>query len=211
MASLIAQVKSKLFIHSSRKSLHALDGAYASLLHGRSLDFEDLRKYEYGDQVRDIDWRATARLGTPLVKRHRAMRMHTILFVVDTGRSMAALAARREVEEGSRDPRDGRARACWRCATATTSRSCTATPTACAAAHPAAARALSSTRCARSTGRSTTSTRVERPRRAAVVRHPHDLATHDRRGDHRRGPRHRRDRADATAPARAARRAVAHA
>ncbi|WP_334152799.1 DUF58 domain-containing protein [Microbacterium sp.] len=93
MASLIAQVKSKLFIHSSRTSMHALDGAYASLLHGRSLDFEDLRKYEYGDQVRDIDWRATARLGTPLVKRHRATRMHTILFVVDTGRSMAALAA----------------------------------------------------------------------------------------------------------------------
>ncbi|MFE7651220.1 DUF58 domain-containing protein, partial [Streptomyces phaeoluteigriseus] len=93
MASLITQVKSKLFIHSSRKSLHALDGAYASLLHGRSLDFEDLRKYEYGDQVRDIDWRATARLGTPLVKRSRATRMHTVMFVVDTGRSMAALAA----------------------------------------------------------------------------------------------------------------------
>src|SRR4029078_5913051 len=86
MTSLITQVKSKLFIHSSRKSLHALDGAYASLLHGRSLDFEDLRKYEYGDQVRDIDWRATARQGTPLVKRHRAQRMHTILFAVDTGR-----------------------------------------------------------------------------------------------------------------------------
>lgn len=93
MPSLITQVKSKLFIHSSRKSLHALDGAYASLLHGRSLDFEDLRRYEYGDQVRDIDWRATARLGTPLVKRSRATRMHTVLFVVDTGRSMAALAA----------------------------------------------------------------------------------------------------------------------
>lgn len=92
MTSLITQVKSKLFIHSSRKSLHALDGAYASLLHGRSLDFEDLRKYEYGDQVRDIDWRATARQGAPLVKRHRAMRMHTIMFVVDTGRSMSALA-----------------------------------------------------------------------------------------------------------------------
>ena len=92
MASLITQVKSKLFIHSSRKSLHALDGAYASLLHGRSLDFEDLRKYEYGDSVRDIDWRATARQGTPLVKRHRALRMHTVLFVVDTGRSMSALA-----------------------------------------------------------------------------------------------------------------------
>ncbi|MFS0853361.1 DUF58 domain-containing protein [Microbacterium sp. 179-I 3D4 NHS] len=93
MPSLITQVKSKLFIHSSRKSMHALDGAHASLLRGRSLDFEDLRKYEYGDQVRDIDWRATARLGTPLVKRSRAMRMHTVLFVVDTGRSMTALAA----------------------------------------------------------------------------------------------------------------------
>ncbi|WP_341976575.1 DUF58 domain-containing protein [Microbacterium sp. LTA6] len=92
MASLITQVKSKLFIHSSRKSMHALDGAYASLLHGRSLDFEDLRKYEYGDQVRDIDWRATAKQGTPLVKRHRALRMHTVLFIVDTGRSMQALA-----------------------------------------------------------------------------------------------------------------------
>lgn len=92
MASLITQVKSKLFIHSSKKSMHALDGAYASLLHGRSLDFEDLRKYEYGDQVRDIDWRATARLGSPLVKRHRATRMHTVMFVVDTGRSMTALA-----------------------------------------------------------------------------------------------------------------------
>ncbi|MFK4761271.1 DUF58 domain-containing protein [Microbacterium sp. ZW T5_45] len=92
MPSLITQVKSKLFIHSSRKSLHALDGAYASLLHGRSLDFEDLRRYEYGDQVRDIDWRATARQGTPLVKRHRAQRMHTIMFAVDTGRSMTALA-----------------------------------------------------------------------------------------------------------------------
>ena len=43
--------------------------------------------------MRDIDWRATARLGTPLVKRSRATRMHTVLFVVDTGRSMSALAA----------------------------------------------------------------------------------------------------------------------
>lgn len=92
MASLIARVKSTLFIRSSRRSLHALDGAYASLLHGRSLDFEDLRAYEHGDQVRDIDWRATARQGTPLVRRFRATRMHTVLFVVDTGRAMGALA-----------------------------------------------------------------------------------------------------------------------
>lgn len=92
MPSLITQVKAKLFIRSTQKSVHALDGAYASLLRGRSLDFEDLRPYEYGDQVRDIDWRATARHGEPLIKRTKATRRHTVLFVVDSGRGMNALA-----------------------------------------------------------------------------------------------------------------------
>src|SRR5690606_15795713 len=100
MTTLIAQVKSKLFIRSSQKSMHALDGAYASLLRGRSLDFEDLRPYEYGDQVRDIDWRATAKQGEPLIKRTKATRRHTVLFLVDSGRGMKALA---EDEKPKRD------------------------------------------------------------------------------------------------------------
>jgi uncharacterized protein (DUF58 family) len=93
MSSLITQVKSKLFIDASQKSLHALDGAYASLLHGRGLDFEDLRDYDHGDQVRDIDWRATARTSNLLVRRYRSTRRHTVLFLVDTGKDMTALAA----------------------------------------------------------------------------------------------------------------------
>ncbi|MGN8026301.1 DUF58 domain-containing protein [Microbacterium sp. 22242] len=92
MASLLTPVKGKLFIQSTRKSTHALDGAYASLLRGHSLDFDDLRAYEYGDQIRDIDWKATARLGSPVVRRSLATRMHTVLFAVDTGLSMTALA-----------------------------------------------------------------------------------------------------------------------
>lgn len=92
MPSLITQVRSKLFINSSHPSMHQLDGAYSSLMHGRSNDFEDLREYQVGDQVRDIDWRASARLDTMLVKRTRAHRMHTVLFVVDTGHTMTALA-----------------------------------------------------------------------------------------------------------------------
>jgi len=91
-STLLTRVKGKLFIHSRRKSANALDGAYASLFHGRSLDFEDLRHYEHGDDIRDIDWRATARLSTLLVKRSRATRMHSVLFAVDTGRDMAAQA-----------------------------------------------------------------------------------------------------------------------
>jgi uncharacterized protein (DUF58 family) len=92
VVGLLAPVKSKLFIASTLKSMHPLDGGYASLVRGRSLDFEDLRPYEHGDEVRDIDWRATARAGEPMVKRSYAERRHTILFVVDTGAGMRALA-----------------------------------------------------------------------------------------------------------------------
>lgn len=92
MAGLLARVKSKLFIASTLKSVHPLDGGYASLVRGRSLDFEDLRPYEIGDEVRDIDWRATARTGEPMVRRSYAERRHTILFVVDSGVGMRALA-----------------------------------------------------------------------------------------------------------------------
>ena len=92
MPRLLTRVKSRLFIHAAQKSLHALDGAYASLMRGRSFDFEDLRPYEYGDQVRDIEWKATARHGQPLIKRMRALRRHTVLLIVDSGRGMNALA-----------------------------------------------------------------------------------------------------------------------
>jgi uncharacterized protein (DUF58 family) len=92
VVGLLAPVKSKLFIASTLKSVHPLDGGYASLVRGRSLDFEDLRPYEHGDEVRDIDWRATARVGEPMVKRSYAERRHTVLFAVETGSGMRALA-----------------------------------------------------------------------------------------------------------------------
>lgn len=92
MAGLLAPVKSKLFIASTLKSVHPLDGGYASLVRGRSFDFEDLRPYAHGDELRDIDWRATARVGEPMVKRSYAERRHTVFFVVDTGAAMRALA-----------------------------------------------------------------------------------------------------------------------
>ncbi|WP_221584732.1 DUF58 domain-containing protein [Microbacterium sp. G2-8] len=92
MTALLTAVKSRLFIQTRLASSHPLDGAYASLQRGRSLDFEDLREYEHGDDVRDVDWRATARAGELLIKRSRATRMHTVVFAVDTGHGMAALS-----------------------------------------------------------------------------------------------------------------------
>jgi uncharacterized protein (DUF58 family) len=98
MAGLLVRIKSRMFIHAHRKALHLLDGEYGSLVTGRSMDFEDLRSYVAGDEVRDIDWKATARHGSTLVRRYTALRRQTVFFVVDTGRNMAARADDGEVK-----------------------------------------------------------------------------------------------------------------
>src|SRR6478735_4652453 len=87
---LLTRVKSKLFVHARRRSRSLLEGEYASVFHGRSLDYDDLRDYVPGDEVRDIDWRATARHQSPLVKRYVATRKQNLMLVIDTGRGMAA-------------------------------------------------------------------------------------------------------------------------
>lgn len=93
MAELLTRVKTRMFIRANRKVLGMLDGQYASLTRGRSMEFEDLRAYVAGDEVKDIDWKATARHGTPLVRNYSANRQHEIVFVIDSGRNLAALAA----------------------------------------------------------------------------------------------------------------------
>lgn len=94
--SLVQRVKSKMSIFAHRKARGMLDGEYGSVFKGRSLDFEDLRAYVPGDEVRDIDWKATARHGSPLVRRYVAVRRQTLLLVTDTGRNMAATSAEGE-------------------------------------------------------------------------------------------------------------------
>lgn len=89
---LLTKIKTQLVIHSRRKVSGLLEGQYASLHAGRSLDFSDLRDYIPGDDVSDIDWKASARAGSLLVKRYVADRKHTLFLVVDTGRELSALA-----------------------------------------------------------------------------------------------------------------------
>lgn len=79
-------------IFAHRKTLDLLEGGYASVHRGRSHDFDDLRAYVPGDEVKDIDWKATARHNEPLVKRYIASRRHQLVLLVDTGRNMAATA-----------------------------------------------------------------------------------------------------------------------
>jgi uncharacterized protein (DUF58 family) len=90
--SLLRKVKAKTVVHAHRKVRSVLDGEHGSIHKGRSMDFDDLREYVLGDDVKDLDWKATARSGRPLVKRFVATRQHAVMLVVDTGRSMSALA-----------------------------------------------------------------------------------------------------------------------
>jgi uncharacterized protein (DUF58 family) len=87
----LTRVKARLSIHAHRRVHALLEGEYASLHGGRSMDFTDLREYVRGDDVKDIDWKASARSRALLVKRYAALRQHTILLAVSTGRSMAAM------------------------------------------------------------------------------------------------------------------------
>ena len=69
-----------------------LEGGRYAMLHSRSLEFDDLRPYVPGDDVRDIDWKASARSGSVLIKRFVDEKHHKILLVADAGRNMTAQA-----------------------------------------------------------------------------------------------------------------------
>ena len=62
-------------------------GQYHSAFKGRGMEFEEVREYEAGDDVRTIDWNVTARAGKPFVKRFREERELTVMLVVDISKS----------------------------------------------------------------------------------------------------------------------------
>ena len=72
-----------------RQPVHSLlAGRHASRLRGRGLAFEELRHYALGDDVRTIDWKATARLRSPHVRVYSEERERPVLLVVDQRRPM---------------------------------------------------------------------------------------------------------------------------
>ena len=75
-------------LYTKRKTSDLLDGDYRSMQHGRSLDFDDLREYRYGDDVNYIDWKSSSRVGKTLIRRYFADRKHDVLFIGDTGKKM---------------------------------------------------------------------------------------------------------------------------
>ena len=65
-----------------------MSGAYRSMFRGRGMDFEEVRAYQPGDDIRRMDWRVTARSNRPHTKLFREERERPVLLCVDSGASM---------------------------------------------------------------------------------------------------------------------------
>ncbi|NUB24366.1 DUF58 domain-containing protein [Azospirillum brasilense] len=81
--------RAKGFSFLPKQPVHSLlAGRHASRLRGRGLEFEELRPYYEGDDVRAIDWRATARLGAPQLRVYTEERDRPVILLVDQRLSM---------------------------------------------------------------------------------------------------------------------------
>ena len=86
-------------VRTNRLVNDTMVGAYLSHFKGRGMDFEELREYIPGDDVRDIDWNVTHRLGRPFVKRFREERELTAVLAVDVSGSSSFGSANRTKRE----------------------------------------------------------------------------------------------------------------
>jgi len=88
VAEIVRQVR-RIQIVANRLVDDLFAGAYHSAFRGRGMEFDEVREYLPGDEVRTIDWNVTARQGSPFVKRHKEERELTVVFLVDTSASGA--------------------------------------------------------------------------------------------------------------------------
>ena len=80
---------SRKHLPSRLAKLRELDGAIPVLIRGQGTEFDSLREYVVGDDVRSIDWRATARRADVVVRTWRPERDRRVVIVLDTGRTSA--------------------------------------------------------------------------------------------------------------------------
>src|SRR5690606_7046022 len=80
---------SRRHLPSRLAKLRELEGGHPVLVRGQGTEFDSLREYVIGDDVRSIDWRATARRADVVVRTWRPERDRRVLIVLDTGRTSA--------------------------------------------------------------------------------------------------------------------------
>ena len=85
-ADIVRQVR-RIHLSTGRQVADVLAGAYVSVFKGRGVEFDEVRPYVPGDDVRAIDWNVTARVGSPYVKRYVEERQLTVMLLVDVSAS----------------------------------------------------------------------------------------------------------------------------
>lgn len=86
LAALFKKIR-RIQIQTSHLVDDLLAGAYRSAFKGQGMEFEEVREYQTGDEVRSIDWNVTARMGHPFVKIFREERELTVMLMVDISSS----------------------------------------------------------------------------------------------------------------------------
>ena len=77
----------RIQITTNRMVSDVFAGEYLSVFKGRGMEFNEVREYQPGDEVRDIDWNVTARMGRPFIKKFVEERELTVMLVVDASGS----------------------------------------------------------------------------------------------------------------------------
>ena len=86
----INKIKANISIYSNKKTSNYLDGAYKSIYRGKSMNFENLREYVINDDIKNIDWKTSAKTNKLYVKQFISEKKHNILFIIDNSISMSA-------------------------------------------------------------------------------------------------------------------------
>lgn len=84
---IIKKIK-RVHIRSRRTVNTLMAGQYRSVFRGSGIEFEEVREYTPGDDVKHIDWKVSARLGRPFVKRYREEREQVVMLLVDMSASL---------------------------------------------------------------------------------------------------------------------------
>ena len=77
-------------IATDKATSRVLDGSYNSIYKGRSMNFDELREYVPGDDIKDIDWKATSRSQKVLIRQYIAEKKHNVMLVMDANKRMLA-------------------------------------------------------------------------------------------------------------------------
>ncbi|MGE3166967.1 MAG: DUF58 domain-containing protein [Planctomycetota bacterium] len=88
-------------VRTGRQVADVLAGEYTSVFKGRGIEFDEVRPYVPGDDVRSIDWNVTARMGSPFVKRYVEERQLTLMLLADVSASQDFGSATRSKREAT--------------------------------------------------------------------------------------------------------------